>query len=638
MIVLSLLLFLLVPLPTWAAEYLGLFHTVEEVNIWRERAAGTATHNYRTTGDVQTNSPGDWARIEASANAFLADPDADRYLGTGGTCPTTQSAGPFGGGSFGRGGALQDAAFAWVITGETTYRAAALAELLVHAAAGGLAWGNDTLFGCVEFTGAVTLPWNSLMVKYVIAYSFLRPDISSGDRATLDAWFLAYGQRMEESVHSIAVKRFPGRKSGNYTVDPDYTTCNNTPKLLYVDSAYTSCDFHDGWSNTILFGALGFGLVGVMLDDATLKTEAKRFFEEHTRYTQFPDNTQGETHRWNGGDPLHGMSYSGLVLVQLALLAEAFARNGDPALYDYTSSGGHLTSAGGTKGLEASILEYQNRVNGTRSIYADSVTANNKLDADMEACCGWSTVNDVIAGAIVSRYYGGTTIKQNYLRQSGGPAYSTSLNANCGSGGGSSTVWKAGDAWCLLPGALFMFGQMEGLVDPYTPNEGETVENLLTVANMVPGTCSACASNRPWSALLDGDVTTETGSAGNQLIASFQGEHDLGSSKSLENFRAYCDSSGTWQTSHVTFEHKINIGDSYTVAVNHQVCNAEQWFEFPINAFARYVRITFFHEGTACDGTQAREIFLTETPEVLPLPGPRAVIMRGVTWRGGVLR
>lgn len=466
--------------PIAAAQYLGLFHTQDEVAVWKERAVSGP---YRVAGDVQPNSPGDWTRLLANADAFVANPSVDRYLGTGGTCPTETAEGPFGGNQWTRGVKLRDAAFVSVVLGATNYRDAVLGELLVHAAAPGLDWTNDTLFGCSTFEGHVTLPWNSLMVKYIIAYDMIRASISAPNRTTLDTWFLNYGNRMEQKVHGIAAKRVPKRKSDDYTVAAGYATCPTSggdfaeARTLYVGSVYTTCNFHAGWHNPSLFGTLGFGLVGIVLNNTPLKTEAKRFFQEHIQFNQWPDGTQGETFRWHPNTPLSGMSYPGTVINMLALLADAFARIGDNSLYDYTTTNGYLTSQvtneGTTKSLRHTINEYLARVRGTRSIYAESVTENTKLDADMEACCGWSTNNDVIVAALTSRYYQDPALAAAYRRTSGGPPYSTSLNTNCGGGAGASAAWMTGDAFCVLPGVLFQFAQLEGKVNPYpTPPPG----------------------------------------------------------------------------------------------------------------------------------------------------------------------
>lgn len=171
-----------------------------------------------------------------------------------------------------------------------------------------------------------------------------------------------------------------------------------------------------------------------------------------------------------------------------------------------------------------------------------------------------------------------------------------------------------------------------------TGTGGETAENLLTIANAVPGTCAACAASRPWSGLLDGDLVTEASSAGNGGITSFTGEHDLGASTPLDTFRAACDTVGNWRTQHVTFEYKVAVEDPYTVGVNHQPCNTDSWHDFVLGGVSgRYLRLTFFCE-TGCGGTQAREVFLSEAPQVLPAPGLRLISSRGLTQQKGVFR
>jgi hypothetical protein len=168
-----------------------------------------------------------------------------------------------------------------------------------------------------------------------------------------------------------------------------------------------------------------------------------------------------------------------------------------------------------------------------------------------------------------------------------------------------------------------------------TTSGGDTAENLLTVANMVAGTCPECSATRPWSALLDLDTTTEEGSAGNATITSFTGEHDLGSTKVLDNFEAFCDSIGTWRTQTVTVRTKLNSGDSYVDVFTDQTCNANQWFVFDLGSVsARFVQVEFACE-SGCGGTQAREIFVSETPQVDPSPGSRQVAVQGGTLTGG---
>lgn len=457
----------------------GPLHTAEDVRVWQQRSTQGP---YRVAGDQQPQSPGDWERITQQAEAFRANPAVDRYLGRS-TCPQTEADGPFNG-SWHRGSKLRDAAFVALVQEDAALREAVLTELHTHADAPGLQWSNDTLFGCPEFIGGTTMPWNSVFLKYLIGYSFVREQAPDTQRATLDAWVLAYGQRMEWSVHETVKKRFPQRKQGDYTLSSSYSTCQS-PKALYVQSSpYQICAFHNAWANQTALAALAVGLTGVLLQDGALHTEATRFFQEWVRYMVWPDGTLGETSRWVGGGPQHGMSYPGLAIIQMTLLAEIFSRAGDDRLYDYTATDGlhssTVTHEGTTKSLQATITEYISRVTGTRSIYADSKADATRLDSNMESCCGWQTVNDVMMAALVSRAHPTVT---PYVLRAGGPPYPSAVTSNCGSGGPTSLAWATGDAWCVLPGVLFMYGNR---TEPPRPEAAPMVVQQITCVDNVP--------------------------------------------------------------------------------------------------------------------------------------------------------
>ena len=457
----------------------GPLHTAEDVRVWQQRSTQGP---YRVAGDHQPQSPGDWERITQQAEAFRANPEGDRYLGRT-TCPHTEADGPFNG-SWHRGSKLRDAAFVALVQDDAALRKAVLTELHTHATAPGLQWSNSTLFGCPEFIGGTTMPWNSVFVKYVIGYSFVREQAPDAQRATLDAWFLAYGQRMEWSVHETVKKRFPQRKQEDYTLSSSYSTCQS-PKALYVQSSpYQTCAFHNAWTNQTALSALAVGLTGVLLQDGALQAEATRFFQEWVRYMVWPDGTEGETDRWVNGAPQHGMSYAGLGIIQMTLLAEVFSRAGDARLYDYTATDGlhssQVTHEGTTKSLKATITEYISRVRETRSIYADSKADATRLDSNMADCCQWHTVNDVIMAALVSRAH--PTVTPAVLR-AGGPPYASTVQSNCGSGGPTSLAWATGDAWCVLPGVMFMYANR---TEPPLPPATAMVVQSITCVDNVP--------------------------------------------------------------------------------------------------------------------------------------------------------
>src|SRR5262245_42566122 len=121
-----------------ANQRLGLHVTSDELAIWQDRMVNGP---YKTSGDVSTNSPGDWTKISNNASSFLSNPSAQRWAGyTGAGCVPN-------GGSLGAvlpaGERLRDAAFYYLITGNTSYRNAAITELVAQAQVAGVDFGNS---------------------------------------------------------------------------------------------------------------------------------------------------------------------------------------------------------------------------------------------------------------------------------------------------------------------------------------------------------------------------------------------------------------------------------------------------------------------------------------------------------------
>src|SRR5262249_34383280 len=110
-----------------AATRLGRHVTQEESNIWRQRAQSGP---YKTQGDVpgQPYSPGDWTRVTKNATSFFNNPTGQHLFGQ-----TTDSCVQLRQNIIGNranGEPLRDAAFYYLVTGNTDYRSKVLTELL----------------------------------------------------------------------------------------------------------------------------------------------------------------------------------------------------------------------------------------------------------------------------------------------------------------------------------------------------------------------------------------------------------------------------------------------------------------------------------------------------------------------------
>jgi len=204
-------------------------------------------------------------------------------------------------------------------------------------------------------------------------------------------------------------------------------------------------------------------LVGIMTNNTALKDSAKRYVKEFIRFATFADSTLNQFWRTNGL-PGVGWNYVSLTIGGLNTIADAFARIGDTELYTYSTNLGEgtLTPAGGPKTLLSISKRWLDYVDHTVTRYEAGHNGNSSwiIDTVDESEAGspaW--ISDTFA-AMGNVYWQDARVKSVYLRQaSGAPAYP----ANPSSFG--ACVY-CGD-WSTLPGVLFMFGQMEGKVNPY---------------------------------------------------------------------------------------------------------------------------------------------------------------------------
>lgn len=471
--------------PAAAQTRLGLFYTAEEVAVWRTR---TVSGPYRVAGDVQTNSPGDWARILSNATTFLSNPSIGRWAGKTGSCFSNSDRG-INGISFDDGRHLRDAAFAWLMIQDTTYRDAVRDELLTQAGLAGTAWDSTTVWSgdclAVLTDPTAVLEVHTWLYKLLVAYDYIRNDISAGQRTTLDAWFTVAATRFVYllNVH-IAEKRWPLRSSDTYDTSP---LAPGTSVTLYHGGPLRY-SWHGGWNNITVFEAIFGGLVGVLTNDATLIGHGKRYLTEMVRYGMWSDGGLLEQSRWHdsNGYPCRGFFYTWDMLIGPVLFADALARSGDTSMLAYTSSVGYLGTEGGTKSLQGAVTHAVNLVNGTVSKYGTTQAGQvgdpvYRIDSDCAAHpnTAWRGVED-ITSALLDNFYAGTYTTA-YLRQRvGDPAYP----ANGGtSSGGCGTSWEG--PWCVLPGVLLLYGQLDGVVDPYTGAPGAEHPTLIAGASYV---------------------------------------------------------------------------------------------------------------------------------------------------------
>jgi len=445
-----------------ANQRLGLHVTSDELAIWQTRATSGP---YKTTGDVSTNSPGDWDRITTNANTFKnAGKPYQQWAGqTSASCYNLTSGSPP---SRSQGENLLCAAFYYLVTGDTAYGNPVVTDLLAQAAVTGTDFSNATRWCTTspddpEAAYAVTM-W---LTKLLFAYDYVKGNMTSGQRTTMETWFHDAGTYWEKIVDLLIENAFPNRDTDDYS-NPSGAGDGGGSKVLYFGGP-TNDFWGEHWNNRCSNMVEFFTCVGVMVNDSNLKDRGKRFFKEWMQYNVFADGTPGEFYRWENGFPVLGWDYAMMVVGPMVTTADVLARAGDTELYDYSTSNGrnngnHDTS-GGPKSLLQIITTCNQYTDHTITRYGTATAGNNGnsnylIDTNDEV--SGEQHNSDVDLVIANLYYQNAYNKTIYMRTASGTVAYPASPVTGGWG-----VW--GGAWGVYPGVMFMFAQNEGVVDPY---------------------------------------------------------------------------------------------------------------------------------------------------------------------------
>jgi len=419
---------------------LGLHVTQEELNIWRQRAS---------SGPYQNQ----WATIQSRADAFVANPDPRWTARTTGGCWVSGGTDTTPGRILDRG--MRDAGLMYLLTGNAAYRNAVRTALLAQIAIPGTSFTANTNVWCssnnFEQRYFEIANW---VRRLVYAYDYIRPSLSASDITAIDDWLVGAANHFDVTMNVTLGWRFAGRLSDNYTCTGGSTFCPGYQKGLTHFGGKAVLVVHDGWNNILATGAAVVGVIGIQQNNETLKRSAKRFFTEWLEYGVMPGGIPIEQYRWSGNVPQTGYMYAGTTLGTMVTLADHFARAGDTSLYDLTTTEGIYgsESPGNPKSLHQVMQHFAGQTNGTILEYASTTsTSNSALIIDP---VGAETHIEYIYMAPGNVYYNDAAIKT---------AYMTPILGSYTSGGYD----PLGSEWGTYPMVLAMFGQMEGLVNPY---------------------------------------------------------------------------------------------------------------------------------------------------------------------------
>jgi hypothetical protein len=448
----SLILMSVISVITWtlatqsaqAETRLAIHATQAEMDIWKQR---------------RLNGPylDDWNRILNRANSFRSNPT--------GTWPGNQVNAAWGGDAVRDGNqppnfypdrtlasSMRDAGFVYLMTGDTSYRDPVRAKLLAQAAIPGTNFTNTTKWPGTYVNQDKDFEITLWLREITYAYSYIRDSLSAGDKSTIDAWLLGAGTYWDLVVHNSAKNRFANR----WTSPDDFTTTRGASGCwecgLTHFGGYRTYDFGYAWSNKASQHNAAVAGIAVVIDNATLKAHAKRFVKEWLHANVYANGTVWEQTRWNQGTAQAGWTYAMAVIGSNVTAVDHLARDGDTELYTYSTSGGVHGSSGGPKSLLLVLQRIANlTLNNQRAYASNTSTTDPSLLIDPNGTKSY--VHDV-ALAQANVFYQDALLKTCYTRpMPSNPDY------------GGYDPW--GGDWGNLPGARFMFGQMEGKVWPY---------------------------------------------------------------------------------------------------------------------------------------------------------------------------
>ncbi len=446
----------------------GILWNEDHLQVWRDRSVNGP---YKSAGDAfDPLIPGEWSRIVANKNTFASNPQADRRqtwvdIQDNGFAITEHIK-------------MLDAAFYALVKEDAALATVIKDELMWHATRA----GEDGVGMQISPTRYLKTDsgnwWNpGWMTRMLITADFVKDSFSAGERTTFNAWISDWAYAIEHSINTEVGFNFNNRYDRDYTTGLGYKALPGgegfTSGYAYKDASGVLHNQIAGvaryYNNRKAIGVQFFGLAGVFLNDPVLKDRGKLYVEEWIRFSVYPDGSVGEFERNDSTRQMRGLTYNGSNLETATWIAEALRLDGDPSLYNYSTTDGIWGTECTTepaKTLKLAVDTHLDLIENIKLWYLDSgsITTANRIDnTDEESNYYW--VVDINFAPIANRYWDDERIRKAYRRENPtSVAYSTSI-AGAGSYG---PPW--GGTSASVPSLLFMFADMEGVgTGPVTP-------------------------------------------------------------------------------------------------------------------------------------------------------------------------
>ena len=479
----------------------GMFFTPQELAVWKSRSV---TGPFKNPNDFSAGTPGDWKRIHDHAEAMVNG--TLREAVTNAINPDYSTNGTAGAGYL-----ALDTAFAYLITNDPRYANAAKTWLLYAVTNP----ANDISKRCfttvasdgvnppsrTDTDGFLESQWVNRMV---MTYDFVKQGMTDSERKLAETMFLKWGYYFAAHMQWGLESVFPSRGRGDYTpgkqindwaaTGPFATRLADTNHDCKLDGnddqrqviVHTGTDaagnpgpaisilslfFNNRRSNE----ALSTGLIGLLLQENRLTTEAKRYVNEWLAYSVYSDGSQGEYQR--NGDyciPQQGLIYGAMNSSAALILADGLARKGDTSLYDLKVTAGLFGTQplpGNTKTLLTPIKHHLDLLTGNSSEYyferdrtVQAPRAETSLGNQTSHYWHQNAMDNYhdLSYLVAARFY-----KQSYLRDAimRVPSAGPHVQPFPGSTGNVPNGFNG--ASTIFPGVLFMYGELPSSAWPY---------------------------------------------------------------------------------------------------------------------------------------------------------------------------
>jgi len=470
--VLTLLVLGLLVLPATAATRLGLHVTQEELTIWRARMTDNVNGiNGYTYQAIYQN------RIRADANIFRsqAHPGGDGYwVGyTGAGCAPDMNN---QGWAVGRanGARMMRSAFTYLLTTDVTYATPVFTELLNLTTVPGVNWFNQSKWCRTSSTGGGGnhLEMQGWMNRLVLTYDYLVTGGFTGWTPTQKTTILNWLHEMANAWDQGLIYGAQNNWAYGHVFDtPSSLACAGCPRgsmgILYFGGPAL-----DG--ATYNFSNQGSGqmplnmAVGLLTSDATLIDHAVKFFNGYIKAGTFDNGAMPDFIRWfdcNPTCPGSMWAHAAAPLGALVQAADMYARTGNTSLYTFLVPNVTVGQTGTTVSLRTTVKLWAAMANKTTLLYgttqAGQIGPNTLLSWDTGTPDKGQYYDFVAMPA--NLFYNEATVHTAMTRNL--LTVNDTWNGCYDAQYGGCFSGVTGGQWPDLP---FMFGNMEGVVNPYT--------------------------------------------------------------------------------------------------------------------------------------------------------------------------